>query len=285
MSKALAPAVEFELQLPSGRLHAQRFGSPDAPLVLCPPGLSANMKEYDFVAERIAGGGLQVVALDLRGRGKSDVTPAGSYGWPSHARDLFAAADALEAGRFSILGHSMGGLVAMAAAEQNPERLERVVLVDIAGAPDPSSLIAIETSVNRLGTVYPSVDFYLEAAKKLGLIDPWSEYWDRYFQYELEPVEGGVRARSNKQAVLEDSAYGASHDIYAFWPKLTMPVLLVYATREILPGLGRIVSEADRRRFAGELPDARVVDVDANHYTVITSAGTVEAIRGFLGQG
>lgn len=282
MSTALATATEFDLQLPSGRLHAQRFGSPEAPLVLCPPGLSANMKEYDFVAERIAGEGLQVVALDLRGRGQSEVTPAGTYGWPSHARDLFAAADALEAGRFSIIGHSMGGLVAMAAAEQNAERLDRVVLVDIAGAPDPSSLIAIQASVNRLETVYPSTAFYIEAAKKLGLIDPWSEYWDRYFQYELEPVEGGVRARSNKEAVLEDSAYGASHDIYGLWPSLKMPVLLVYATREIMPGLGRIVSAADRERLPRELPDARAVDVDANHYTVITSPATVDAIGSFL---
>ena len=282
MSKALASATEFDLQLPSGRLHAQRFGPPDAPLVLCPPGLSANMKAYDFVAERIAGDELQVVALDLRGRGKSDVTPAGTYGWPSHARDVFAAADALQAGRFSVIGHSMGGLVAMAAAQQNSQRLERVVLVDIAGAPDPSSLIAIESSVNRLGTVYPSVEFYIEAVKKLGLVDPWSEYWDRYFRYELEPVEGGVRSRSDKQAVLEDSAYGASHDAYSLWPSLTMPVLLVYATREILPGLGRIVSAADRERLPRELPDARAADVDANHYTVITSEATADAIRGFL---
>ena len=253
--------------------------------MLCPPGLSANMKEYDFVGERIAGGELQVVALDLRGRGKSDVTPAGTYGWPSHARDLFAAADALEAGRFSIIGHSMGGLVAMAAAAQNADRLERVVLVDIAGAPDPSSLIAIESSVNRLGTVYPSIEFYLEAVKKLGLIDPWSEYWDRYFAYELEPVEGGVRSGSNRPAVLEDSVYGGSHDPYVLWPSLTMPVLLVYATREILPGLGRIVNGADHERFARDVPGAAVVDVDANHYTVITSDATVAAIRSFFGLG
>ncbi|HZQ50175.1 MAG TPA: alpha/beta hydrolase [Candidatus Dormibacteraeota bacterium] len=283
MSQAIARATEFDLQLPSGRLHAQRFGSGNAPLVICPPGLSANMKAYDFIGERIAGDSLQVVALDLRGRGKTEVTPAGTYGWAAHARDLFAAADALGADRFSIIGHSMGGLVAMAAAEQDARRLERVVLIDIAGAPDPSSLIAIQSSVARLGTVYPSTEFYIEAAKNLGLIEPWTAYWDRYFQYELEPVEGGVRARSDKDAVLEDSAYGASHDPYALWPALTMPVLLVYATREILPGLGRIVNSADRERFARDLPAAKVVDVDANHYTVATVDATVRAIREFFG--
>jgi len=283
LSKALSTSTEFDLQLPSGRLHAQRFGPPDAPLALCVPGLSANLKEFDFLGERIAGDSLQVVALDLRGRGQSDVTAPGSYGWPSHARDVFAAADALEAGTFSLIGHSMGGLVAMAAAEQNADRLERVVLIDIAGAPDETSLGPIAMSVNRLGAVYPSTDFYIDAVKKLGLIDPWNEYWDRYFNYELEPVEGGVRARSNKDAVLEDSAYGSTHDIYPYWPSLTMPVLLVYATREIMPGLGRIVRAADRERFERDVPGSTVADVDANHYTVVTVDETVAAIQRFFG--
>jgi len=282
LSRALATATEFDLQLPSGRIHAQRFGAREAPLALCVPGLSANMKEFDFIGERIAGDGLQVVALDLRGRGQSEVTPAGTYGWPSHARDVFDAADALGIDSFSLIGHSMGGLVAMAAADQNTARLERVVLIDIAGAPDATSLGPIAMSVNRLGTVYPSTDFYIEAVKKLGLIEPWSEYWERYFRYELEPVEGGVRARSNKDAVLEDAAYGSAHEAYPYWAKLTMPVLLVYAKREIMPGLGHIVRAADRERFPRDVPGSIVADVDANHYTVVTVDGTVAAIQGFL---
>jgi pimeloyl-ACP methyl ester carboxylesterase len=285
LSRALATATEFDLQLPSGRIHAQRFGAPDAPLALCVPGLSANMKEFDFIGERIAGDRLQVVALDLRGRGQSDVTPAGTYGWPNHAQDVFAAADALETGSFSLIGHSMGGLVAMAAADQNAERLERVVLIDIAGLPDESSLGPIAMSVNRLGTVYPTIEFYIEAVRKLGLIEPWSEYWERYFRYELEPVEGGVRARSNKDAVLEDGAYGSAHEAYPYWTKLTMPVLLVYARREIMPGLGHIVRAADRERFPSAVPGSIVADVDANHYTVVTVDETVAAIRGFFGLG
>jgi pimeloyl-ACP methyl ester carboxylesterase len=196
---------------------------------------------------------------------------------------VFAVADALGAERFSMIGHSMGGLVAMAAAEQDASRIEKTVLIDIAGAPDASALGPIAMSVNRLGTVYPSTEFYIDAVKKLGLIDPWNEYWDRYFRYELEPVEGGVRSRSNKDAVMEDSAYGASHDPYPLWRNLTMPVLLVYAKREILPGMGHIVRDQDRERFTREIPTATVADVDANHYTVATSEGTVAAIRSFFG--
>ena len=279
----MAQGKEFDLKLSSGRFHAERFGSPDAPLVLCLPGLSANLKGFSFIGERIAGDRLQVVAIDLRGRGKSDVTAAGSYGWPSHARDAFAVADALGAGRFSILGMSIGGWVAMAAAEQDAGRIERIVLLDVCGAPDDSSLIPVNASVSRLGSVYPSTEFYVTAVKNLGLIDPWSEYWDRYFRYELESVDGGVKARSNRDAVMEDYAYGESHDGYSLWPKLTMPVLLLYARREIMSGMGHIVRDVDRERFPREVPNAKVVDVDANHYTVNTSDDSVAAIRAFFG--
>lgn len=283
MDNALATGDELDLRLPSGRVHARRYGAAGAPLALCLPGLSANLESFAFLCERIAGEGLQAVALDLRGRGKSEVTGPGSYGWDSHARDAFAVADELGVGRFSLIGHSMGGAVAMAAAAQDAARLERVVLIDVCGTPDPASLGAIAASVARLGEVYPSADFYIEAVKRLGLIDPWSDYWDRYFRYELEPVEGGVRSRSNREAVLEDSAYGAAHEAYPLWPSLTMPVLLVYAGREILPGMGHIVSAQDRARFPQQVPSATVADVDANHYTVATSEESVAAIRRFFG--
>jgi pimeloyl-ACP methyl ester carboxylesterase len=285
MSVALATGSEFDLELPSGRLHAQRFGAPEAPLAVCIPGLSANLKSFDFICERIAGDWLQAVALDLRGRGNSEVTGAGTYGWANHARDAFAAADALGAKRFSIIGHSMGGAVAMAAAAHDAARLERIVLIDFCGAPDPASLGPISVSVSRLGTVYPSTEFYLEAVKKLGLIEPWSSYWERYFRYEMDPVEGGVRARTNREAVLEDFAYGGTQEADRLWSTLTMPVLLLRATREIMPGMGYIVSNADRDRFPHEVPTASVVDVDANHYTVVTSDESVAATRGFFGLG
>ena len=283
MDTSLATGKEFDLRLPSGRFHAKRFGSPNAPLALCLPGLSANLASFDFICERIAGDELQAVAFDLRGRGKSEVTAAGTYGWDNHARDAFDAAEALGAGRFSIIGQSMGGGVAMEAASQDSSRLERIVLLDICGVPDASSLVAISASVNRLGQVFPSTEFYIEAVKGLGLIQPWSTYWDNYFHYELEPVEGGVRTRSERAAVLEDYAYGETKDPYTLWSSLTMPVLLLRASREIMQGMGRIVSDADRARFPAEVPTATLVDVDANHYTVNTSEASVTAIRKFFG--
>lgn len=284
MDRELVNGVDFDLELPSGRVRGRAFGSPSAPLVLCLPGLSANLASFDFLCERITGEQLRAVALDLRGRGMSEVTGPGTYGWPSHARDAFDAAQALGADRFSLIGQSMGGAVAMQAAAMDALRIERIVLVDVCGVPDPASAAAISASVARLGQVAPSEAAYVQAVRGQGLIEPWSGYWDRYFAYELEPVEGGVRSRSNRAAVLEDSAYGEAHSPYSLWASLQLPVLLLRATREILPGFGRIVSDADRRRFPDEVPTAQVVDVDANHYTINTADASVSAIRRFFGE-
>jgi pimeloyl-ACP methyl ester carboxylesterase len=289
------PAVvphEFDLQLPSGRIHAERFGPEDAPLAICIPGLSANLKSFDFLGERLASDTQQVVAIDLRGRGRSEVTPPGTYGWINHARDVVAVADALGAARFTLIGQSMGGAVAMACAWLEGSRIDRVALLDIAGRPDESVLGPIGAAVSRLGAVYPSVEGYVQLVRQIGTIEPWSDYWQRYFEYELQPVDGGVASSTDRAAVLEDAAFGAGAysfgddaGVYALWRALTMPVLLLRASRELLPGLGYIVPASDRDRFLREVPSASSVEIDANHYAINAHEDSAAAIAEFLGAG
>ena len=50
--------------LASGRLRVRRWGAADAPVVVCVPGLSANLSGFDRLAERLAGETLQLVAID-----------------------------------------------------------------------------------------------------------------------------------------------------------------------------------------------------------------------------
>ena len=288
--RTITTPEEFDLMIPSGRIHAQRVGREGAPLVLCLPGLSANMKGFDFLCERLAGDDAHIVAVDLRGRGRSEVTAPGTYGWVNHARDVLAIADALGALRFSIVGQSMGGGVAMACADIDASRIERTALLDVCGVPDASVLVPIGASVNRLGAVYPSAEAFIALVRQIGTIEPWSEYWERYFQYDLVPVEGGVAARSDRQAVMEDAAFGAGAmafgddaGIYGLWRHLTMPVLLLRAQRELLPGFGHVVPERERNRFVAAVPTATVAEVDANHYVINTHDDTADALAAFLG--
>ena len=273
----------LDLHLASGDLHAEWFGAERGRLVVCIPGLSANLRGFDFIAERVADPTHRIVALDLRGRGQSQVTGPGTYGWLHHAEDVLEVADILGASRFDVVGQSMGAAVAMEIARLAPQRLGSLVLIDVCGVPDPRTVPLIRAAVERLGSVYPSVETYLEVVQRLGTIRPWSPYWERYFRYELAPVPGGgVRARSDRAAVLEDAMYGEEHDPRTLWPYLTQPTLLLRATQELFDGAGFIVPPAERDDFMAAVPPARLVEVDANHYGINTHEASSEAIAAFL---
>ena len=250
--------------------------------MLCLPGLSANLRSFDLIAAELARAGFDVVVLDLRGRGKSDTTPAGTYGWPSHAADAAEVAHQLGADSFAVVGWSMGAFVAIQLAATHPRLLDKVVLIDACAATSQAANVMIQLAVDRLGVVYPSVQQYLELVQRLGTIVPWSPLWEGYFGYELESVDGGVRARTSREAVAEDFSYGTSHDPRPLWAGLTMPTLLVRAARPIVPNGPFIVTEADRDHFMGSAPAAELVEVDANHYGVMANAATADAIAAFL---
>ena len=245
---------EFDIAVRSHRLHAQRFGSPTAPLIVGLHGLSLNMKSFDFLGERLRGDALQLVALDLRGRGHSERTPPGTYGWENHALDVFAVADALGFERFSLVGQSMGGSV---------------------GA-------VIGSVISGLDKTYDSVEQYLDVVKDQGLAEPWNEYWDRCYRYGLEARDGRVRARVHPDAVAEDRAYGLTQNPYDRWKHLTMPTLLLRATQEIRPGAGHVVPADDREPFLRDVPRGSIVEVDANHLTINTQPRAAIAIGEFL---
>jgi pimeloyl-ACP methyl ester carboxylesterase len=69
-----------------------------------------------------------VIAPDLLGHGLSD-TPRGDYSIPAHANDLRDLLGALGVRRATVIGHSLGGGLAMQLAYQFPHLVERLVLV------------------------------------------------------------------------------------------------------------------------------------------------------------
>ena len=75
----------------------------------------------------------RAVALDLRGHGRSERPGNGDYTIAGMAGDLAAVADTLDLDKFVLVGHSMGGGVALAYAGAHPDRVAGLVLVDPIG--------------------------------------------------------------------------------------------------------------------------------------------------------
>jgi len=270
-------------RLESGEIAAELSGNPGGQLVIAIPGLSANLRSFDAIYDALDSERFRKLAYDPRGRGCSEKTPPGSYGWPAHARDIVEMADQLGAEQFDLVGWSMGTWIAMKVCELHPGRVRRLVLVDGGGIPDDSARPPIYGGLERLGTVYPSFDAFRQLAEALGVFTPWP-VWEPLFRYELEEVEGGVRARTTADAPWEDERYRQAQDPYALWPSVTMPSLIVRATREILPGCGYILTQDDTDRYLREVPQSRAAYVDAGHYQVGMHADTARAISEFLGE-
>lgn len=274
-------AQELDFDLASGRIHAQRFGAADDPLVLCVHGLTANMHGYDWLAERLLRDGRQLVAVDLRGRGRSDITPPGSYGVEAHADDVLAIADALGAERFDLLGWSMGALVTLAVAERAGERLRSATLIDLIGEVEPGVLELVLASLRRLDVVAPSPEAYVDAVRAAGAVVEWSDFWTRLYRYELAAVEGGWSATTSAAACREDiQAPGIWERTRARWSALTMPALVVRGTAPL--GGAPFITEADRDALLDAVPGARLLEVDQNHYGVMCDERVAAAIGELL---
>ncbi len=114
-------------------IHCLIAGPEGAPRVVFVHGLGGSYETWSLnlpaFAERF-----RICALDLVGAGSSD-KPAMDYSVPSLADFLARFLDALGGDwqRVNMVGHSLGGAIALSFASRYPERVERLVLVDSAG--------------------------------------------------------------------------------------------------------------------------------------------------------
>jgi esterase len=114
------------------RLAATEYGTADqaaAPPLAILHGLFGSGRNWASIAQRVAAR-RPVIAFDLRNHGASGWAGGMAYG--EMAEDVLALLDERGYRRSALLGHSMGGKVAMMAALRDPDMIERLVVVDVA---------------------------------------------------------------------------------------------------------------------------------------------------------
>jgi pimeloyl-ACP methyl ester carboxylesterase len=108
--------------------HRDLGGAGNAPLVIL-HGMLGSSRNWSTVGAELAAN-FHVFALDLRNLGRSP--HADEMAYEAMIRDVLAWLDAHGLARVTLLGHSLGGKVAMRLACRNPARVERLIVVDIA---------------------------------------------------------------------------------------------------------------------------------------------------------
>ena len=119
------------------------------PLVIL-HGLFGTLDNWQTLGRRWADAGHRVVSADLRNHGRSFHTPEHTYELMS--QDVLELFDSLQLGPdTTLLGHSMGGKVAMRFALDHPDRLARLIVADIArGSSDMDHQDSILAGLNAV---------------------------------------------------------------------------------------------------------------------------------------
>ncbi len=266
----------------------------EGPLVVAAHGITSHHLGYGLVGPDL-GADHRFVAADLRGRGGSRDLP-GPYGIERHARDLAEVVKAY-GGAAVVVGHSMGGWVAIELARAYPMLVDRLVLIDggpplapppgVGATPTPEQVDAavaetVGAAYARLSMTFPDPAAYRELWRAHPALREWNPAIDAYVDYDL--VRDGDAYRP---ACLLAAAVRDARDVYA-WPggpapaALPVPAVFLRAERGMLDQPEPMYAPGEPSRWLPGIDERTVAGT--NHYTIALSptgaAAVAAAVRG-----
>ncbi len=231
-----------------------------------------------------------VYAVDLAGHGRSDHRPEGqSYLLADYVADLAELIEASFSEPVDLVGHSLGGIVAMLYAAAFPEKVRKLVVIDSLGpiskTPDETVSQLRKGILKRLAGSGRSAGYLTveeAAAARAGGLSPLSaEAAMQLVPRNLREGEDGFEWRTD--------------------PRLRYPSLMMFAEQQALACLEAVITEtlllraeqgllADRNRWQARLdamPSLTEVVVSGTHHCHLDGDITpvADAIRSFLSYG
>jgi len=247
------------------RLRLRFWGDDDAPPVVLLHGLRGFSGTWRGLAQRLSGS-FRLIAIDQRGRGESDWDPHRNYYTDAYLADLVAIVDRLGLERFSLLGHSMGGTTAYVYAAQYPERLNALVIEDIAPGASVSGQGAERIKVEMAAL---PIDF-----------DSWGaarDYWrrarpsvseealeQRLAESLTEAADGRVVWQYDARGISETRLNPAPERVVDLWPvidRIKTPTLIIRGAKSDFCALPAVDEMKRRNRHIRSL-----TVVGASHY-------------------
>ncbi|TAL75771.1 MAG: alpha/beta hydrolase [Burkholderiaceae bacterium] len=236
------------------RQHYLRYGGNegeragrDAVIIL--PGITSPAITWGFVGERF-GRSFDTYVLDVRGRGLSEASNTLDYSLDAQATDVIEFAKVLRLERYALVGHSMGGRIAIRAARSRPMGLTRMVLADppVSGPGRRNYPSKLPWYVDSMALARKGCD--VEAMRKY--CPTWTD--------EQLALRAEWLHTCDERAVLASFDGFCTDDIHADLPKVNVDVLLITAAR------GDVVLDEDIDEIKGLLPAVKSIRVsDAGH--------------------
>ena len=249
-------------------------------------GLTRNSGDFGMIAPLIADSGRRVLAIDVRGRGRSDRAPDPmTYSPAVYAKDVVDLMSQAGIDRAVFIGTSMGGLITMALTATQPKRVVAAILNDIGPQVDPAGLARIAAYSGMPVQIDSWADAAAYARRINGVAFPehteadWQAFARRTFR---EGTEGVPVLDYDPDIAVPIRAMGAKALVPNLWPWFRRlarkkPTLLVRgATSDLLS-----LAIADKMRKAA--PDMDYVEVPGiGHAPMLDEPAAKAAIFQFL---
>ena len=282
----MAEYAERRWTSPDGlTLFARDYGGARLPVIAI-HGLTRNSADFDTIAPLIAQSGRRVLAVDVRGRGRSDRAPDPmTYSPEVYARDILALMDQAGIEKAVFLGTSMGGLITMAIAAIRSRVIAAAILNDIGPEVSPVGLARIAAYMGQpveISTWAEAADYVkgLNAVALPHYTDAdWAAFARRTFR---DGTEGTPVPDYDPDIAVPIRAAGGKALVPNLWPffrRLTRgrPVLLVHGeTSDLLSA--EIVDKM--RKAARKMAYVRVPGI--GHAPMLDEADARAAIFEFL---
>ena len=245
---------------PERRLSALVWGDAPAELVLLHGG-AQNAHTWDTVAMALA---RPLVAIDLPGHGHSDAPAQGSLGVRSNATDVAAVIRELAPEARAVVGMSLGGLTTIALADQHPELVRSVVLVDVTPKVEGPGAAAIVAFVNGPES-FADFDELLartiefnptrsESSLRRGILHNALQRDDGSWVWRYRRFTDGDDVGSVEKAI-------PTEDLWDAVGRIGVPLMLVRGMR-----VGSVVDDEAEAELLRRVPAARVEHVaEAGH--------------------
>jgi esterase len=204
--------------------HYVDWGGAGSPLVML-HGLSGHARTWDHTAAALTDR-FHVLALDQRGHGDTEWAP--QYGLRPMDQDLLGFLDALGLPEVTLMGLSMGGLVSFVFAAAHPDRVARMVIMDIGPeiAPAGSANVASSLAAQDIFSSEDEAFAHARAANPR----PTDATLRHRVTHNLRPLPDGtltfkydLELRRNPRALFDHTPM----QLWEAWRAVSCPVLLV----------------------------------------------------------
>ncbi|WP_406213145.1 alpha/beta fold hydrolase [Streptomyces decoyicus] len=244
-----APVEHLEIQVGPHTYDALACGPADGEFVLLLHGWPEFADSWSAVLPALGAAGYRAVAVDQRGYSPRARPPRiADYAVPELVADALAFADSQGAGRFHLVSHDWGGMVAWALAGAHPERLKSLTVL---ATPHPDALnrAAAEDSVQHHRLDY--VRFFRRddgAAEAALLADDAARLRAAYAgKVPAELVDGNVRRLSGPGALTATLNWYRAPESVISVPagRITVPTLFLWGSEDTALGRGAAESTGE----------------------------------------